>query len=470
MKIQPLFLAGEWKTCKHTLSVRNPYSGEIIQEICLASYEEIDAAIKAAQDVRKVMRDLPSYQKYEILNHISQRLHSDKKKLSEVLTMESGKPMRYSMAEVERAADTFRIAAEETKRIPHEYISLDWTMPGKGKEGMVKYFPIGITAGITPFNFPINLVAHKVAPALAAGCPIILKPASQTPFSAIELAKIIGETSLPKGAFSVLPCDRETGNKLVTDPLIQFLSFTGSPDVGWKMKENAGKKKVVLELGGNAAVLISEDADLEHAVNRCIIGGFAYSGQVCIHAQRIYVEEKVFDHFFQMFIERVQMIREGDPMHADTEISVMIDEANAKRVEKWIWNAVANGAKLCCGGERKGSFVSPAVLTNTNTSMEVNAEEVFGPVVIIEKVKSFEEGVAAINDSRFGLQCGVFTNHLRKIKYAFNEIETGGIILNDVPTFRVDHMPYGGVKDSGLGREGVKYAMKDYLEPRLLTW
>jgi glyceraldehyde-3-phosphate dehydrogenase (NADP+) len=386
-----------------------------------------------------------------------------------VLAQESGKPLIYAGAEIDRSSQTFLIAAEESKRLPKEYLSLDWTPGGKDKEGLVKYFPVGLVAGISPFNFPMNLAAHKIAPAIAAGCPIIVKPASATPLSTLELAKIIDETSLPKGALSIVPMDRTTGMKLVTDERFKLLTFTGSPEVGWKMKKDAGKKKVVLELGGNAGVIVCGSADIDFAVKRCIFGGFAYSGQICIHAQRIFVERKIFDEFLEKFVVSAQSLRFGDPLKPETQISVMIDEPNAKRVEDWVREAVSGGAKTVCGGKREGAFCDPTVLTNTKRSMKVNCLEVFGPVVTVEPYTTIQEAVHMVNDTNFGLQAGIFTHNMNEINYAFINLEVGGVIVNDVPTFRVDHMPYGGIKDSGLGREGLKYAILDMMEPKILV-
>ncbi len=400
---------------------------------------------------------------------ISKAIIADRKRLAEILSAESAKPIRYALAEIDRTAQTFLIAAEESKRLPKEYISLDWTASGQGREGLVKYFPSGIVAGISPFNFPMNLAVHKIAPAIAAGCPIILKPATATPLSTLELAKIIDQSELPKGAVSIIPMNRETGNLLVTDDRIAVLSFTGSPEVGWAMKAQAGRKKTVMELGGNAGVIVTPSADLNTAIAKCVSGGFAYSGQICIHAQRIYVHENIFSAFTNEFCKRASALKSGDPADHETEISNMIDESNAKRIEVWIEEAVKSGAKILCGGKRSGSYFEPTVLTGTNVKMKVNCEEVFGPVVVIEKYSTIEEAVSFINNSKFGLQAGVFTNEISESDYAFNEIECGGVILNDVPTLRFDHMPYGGVKDSGSGREGVKYAILDYMEPRIFV-
>lgn len=467
--MEKLYLAGEFVSTSQQITVSDPYSEKVLAAVCMASEWEINTAIDKAEKARKVMQDLPLYERAAILRKVAEVMLKRREELAKLLVQESAKPLRYALGEIDRAAETFLIASEECRRIPGENIRLDWTPAGKSRQGIINYFPAGIVAGITPFNFPFNLVAHKVAPAIAAGCPILLKPASATPLCALELAKIIDATPLPKGAFSVLPCDRERGNQLVTDSRIQVLSFTGSPDVGWKMKADAGKKKVVLELGGNAGVYIAADADIDHAVERCLVGAFAYSGQICIHAQRIFVDANVFEEFIGKFIPRVEMLRTGDPQQKETEISSMIDEANAVRVEKWINQAIAQGAKLLCGGNRTGTFVEATVLTGTNNGMNVYAEEVFGPVVVIEKVHTAEEGIRLLNDTRFGLQAGLFTNDHHLIQKTFHQLEVGGVIVNDVPTLRFDHMPYGGVKDSGLGREGVKYAMMDYLESRILV-
>ncbi|MCA6362637.1 MAG: aldehyde dehydrogenase family protein [Bacteroidetes bacterium] len=465
----PIYVGGKFTDTSTPLEVINPYTGLLLATTSLAGEAELNAAIEAAQAVRKEMQRLPAWKKFQALRQISDSILAHQDRLALVLCRESGKPMRYARAEILRAAQTFLDAAEEAKRMPGEYMALDRTAAGQNLEGWVKYFPVGIVAGIAPFNFPLNLAVHKIAPAIAAGCPIVLKPASSTPLSTLELAKIIDETELPKGAVSVLPMNRTAGNQLVTDQRFALLSFTGSPEVGWKMKAQAGKKKVVLELGGNAGVIVAPTADMQQAVSKCVNGGFAYSGQICIHAQRIFVQQEIFHAFAGAFVQRVQGLRKGEPEIDGVDVSVMIDEANALRVESWVNEAVAAGAQLLCGGTRQGAFYAPTVLTRTHTSMKVVCEEVFGPVVILEAYETFDDALRMINDSRFGLQAGVFTNDVREMDYAFANIEAGGIILNDVPTFRVDHMPYGGVKDSGLGREGVAYAMRDMLEARILV-
>lgn len=469
METYSIYCGGKFLATANSLEVKNPHTGEIFAKTFLAGGDELEAAIVAAQAVKHEMKMLPSWRKFEILRQISDTITSHRERLALVLCKESGKPIRYALAEIDRAAQTFLVAAEEAKRSPKEYISLDWTKAGEGKEGIVNYFPIGIVAGIAPFNFPLNLAVHKIAPAIAAGCPIILKPASSTPLSTLELAKIIDRTDLPKGAVSILPMDRKTGNQLVTDERFALLSFTGSPEVGWEMKKNSGKKKVVLELGGNAGVIVTKSADVETAVKKCLAGGFAYSGQICIHAQRIFIAHEHFDKFSKLFCEGASKLKAGDPADASTEIAEMIDEENAKRVEAWVNEAVSSGAKVLLGGKRKGSFYPATVLTETNRTMKVNCEEVFGPVVLLEPYDHFENAIAQINDTKFGLQAGIFTNEIPEMNKAFSEIEAGGVILNDVPTFRVDHMPYGGIKDSGLGREGVKYAMMDMMEAKIMV-
>ncbi len=464
-----IYVGGKFRKTNTPLPVTNPYNKEVFAQTWLAGPQEVEDAVLAGLAAEEEMASLPVYQRYEILHGVSEALKSGRERLATVLAQESGKPMRYALGELDRGAQTFQVAAEESKRLPGEYVSIDWTPAGKGKEGWVKYFPVGLMAGIAPFNFPLNLALHKIAPAIAAGNPIILKPARSTPLSVLELAKILDKTSLPKGAVSILPTDREAGNQLVTDPRIKMLSFTGSPAVGWKMKQQAGKKKVLLELGGNAGVIVSDTADIDLAVKRCVIGGYAYSGQICIHVQRIYVHERIFDDFATRFTENVKNLRFGDPLDPETEISVMIDEENAQRVQEWVDESVEEGARILLGGEKKETYFEPTVLTKTAESMKVCALEVFGPVVTLEKFHDFDEAVGFINDSRYGLQAGVFTNRMDEVNKAFNHLKVGGVIVNDVPTFRVDHMPYGGVKDSGLGREGLKYSIREMMEPRLLV-
>jgi acyl-CoA reductase-like NAD-dependent aldehyde dehydrogenase len=469
MEIYKIYNGGEFRETDFTLEVRNPYSNEIFARTYLADKNELEIAITRAESVLEELKDIPVYERYKILTQISENLMKERERLASILARESGKPLKYALGEIGRAVQTFLIAAEESKRIPGELLSIDWVPAGKGKEGWVKYFPLGLIAGIAPFNFPMNLAVHKIAPALAAGNAIILKPARSTPLSVLELARIIDKTSLPKGAVSILPMDRKSGNQLVTDKRFKMLTFTGSPEVGWKMKQDAGRKKVILELGGNAGVIITDSADIDLAVQKCLVGGYAYSGQVCIHVQRIYVQDSVFNEFSRKFIAKVEKLKFGDPLDPSTDISVMIDKENADRVENWVTESIEEGANVLSGGKKQGTFFEPTVLTNTNKEMSVCSLEIFGPVVTLEKFSGFQEAIDLVNDSKYGLQAGVFTNLVSEMNMAFNNLQVGGVIINDIPTFRVDHMPYGGIKESGLGREGVKYAIQEMLEPRLLV-
>ena len=470
MREYTLFCGGEFVVGAEEHVVKNKYTDKVFAKTYLADKALLDKAIQAAQDALPACKNLSSMQKYTALNFIAGEMFAKKILLAEILCQESAKPFVYALAEIERAANTFLIAAEECKRLPKEYMSLDWTANGKGKEGLVNYFPVGIVAGISPFNFPMNLAVHKLAPAIAAGCPIILKPASSTPLSTLELAKIIAMTNLPKGSVSILPMNRATGNLLVSDDRINLLSFTGSPEIGWELKKQSGKKKVVLELGGNAGVIISKNTDLNSIIGKCVTGAFSYSGQICIHAQRFFVHPEIFDAFTEQMVLATKKLVIGDPINKDTQLSVMIDEENAKRTEAWVNEALTYGAKLLSGGKRSGNFYDATILTNTRPEMKVRAEEVFGPVICIEPYDgNIEDAVNKINDTRFGLQRGLFSDSVNELDYVFANAEVGGVIHNDAPTLRFDQMPYGGIKDSGLGREGVRYAILDMLESKVLV-
>lgn len=469
MSTYPLLIGPNTVTTAHPLEVRNPFDGTLVGTTYLAGLPELEQAIALAQQVQHELWALPAHVRASALRQIADELRSRREELSLLLARECAKPLKYARGEMDRAIQTFHVASEEATRLPAEVLQLDTTPAGEGREGIVRYFPVGPVAGIAPFNFPINLVAHKVAPAIAAGCPIVLKPASSTPLSSLELARIIHRTALPKGAVTVLPMDRATGNRLVTDPRFALLSFTGSPEVGWKMKEQAGKKKVVLELGGNAGVIITAGTDLDHALPRLLMGAFSYSGQVCIHAQRFFVHRSLFAEFCQKMSQGAAALQWGDPTDPATDITVMIDRPNTDRMAHWLAEAVAQGAQVVAGGFEREGIYAPTILTHVPREARVCAEEVFGPIITVEAFDAFPEAVEALNDSRFGLQAGVYTDSIAEMDHAFEHIQCGGIILNDVPTFRVDHMPYGGIKDSGLGREGVRYAMLDMLEPRLLV-
>lgn len=464
-----IYSAGKFITSKHILEVNNPFNHTLVATTYLADKVILEEAITKALSIKEELQNLSSQKKYEILKQISDELYSNRNYLAEILSLESAKPINYALAEIDRSAYTFLIAAEESIKDRTEHLALNRINNTDKREGIVNYFPIGLIAGIAPFNFPMNLAVHKIAPAIASACPIILKPASRTPLSCLELAKIIDRTELPKGAVSILPMDRETGNLLVTDERFKLLSFTGSPDIGWKMKSQSGKKKVVLELGGNAATVITASADLKDALPKSLMGAFAYSGQICIHAQRFIVHSSLFEIVVNELKTLTLNLKSGDPLDAATDISNMIDEANAVRVENWINEAIQQGAQLVCGGKRTGSYIEPTILANCNHTMKVYSEEVFGPVICINSYQTIEDAIQQANNTKFGLQCGVFTNDKAELNKCFKQIEVGGVIHNHVPTLRYDQMPYGGVKDSGLGREGVKYAMLDMLEPKILV-
>lgn len=464
-----IYSAGKFITSNDVLEVNNPFDHSLVATTYLADKSILEDAIAKALLIKKELQNLSSQKKYEILKQISDELYSNRNYLAEILSLESAKPLKYALAEIDRSAYTFSIAADESKKDRTEHLALERILQTDKRDGVIEYFPIGLIAGIAPFNFPLNLAVHKIAPAIASACPIILKPASRTPLSCLELAKIIARTELPKGAVSILPMDRETGNLLVTDNRFKLLSFTGSPDIGWKMKAESGKKKVVLELGGNAATIIAPSSDMKDALPKSLMGAFAYSGQICIHAQRFIVHSSLYESFVNELKSLTLNLKSGNPLDAATDISNMIDEANAIRVENWINEAIQQGAQLICGGKRTGSYIEPTIVANCNHTMKVYAEEIFGPVICINKYETIEDAIQQANNTKFGLQCGVFTNNQTELNKCFKQIEVGGVIHNHVPTLRYDQMPYGGVKDSGLGREGVKYAMLDMLEPKILV-
>lgn len=451
------------------MNVINPYNKEKVGEVELSDTSQAVELLNQSIGAKSKLLQLSSGDKASILEEIIIGIENHFDEFVETIIKESGKPYKYAKGEVQRAIQTFTVAKEECKRLPHELISLDATDKGRNLMGEVKYFPKGVVFGISPFNFPLNLAAHKIAPAIATGCPILLKPSSKTPLTMELLQKVVDKTNLPKGGFQIIHCSRETGNELMEHTDIDVISFTGSPGVGWKMKEMAKKKHTVLELGGNAAAIVSSDADLKLAVEELLVGGFAYSGQVCIHTQRIYVHESLFDDFKNLYLEGVKDLEIGNPMLKTTEFGVLIDEENAKRVEDWVDEALSAGAEILAGGSRVDSFYAPTVLTNVPKGQKVRDEEVFGPVVLLASFSSTDEAIREVNDCRWGLQTSIFTNSIETRNQVFNEANVGGVIHNKSTTFRVDDMPYGGIKDSGFGREGVKYAMLDFLEPKLLV-
>jgi len=464
-----MLVAGRWVETVTDNPVRNPFNNDVLAEVCLAGEVEVEEAIQGAQSAFAVSRKLPAHARSAALHKIAGELTARKEDFSHCLSSESGKPITDARREVGRAITTFTIAAEEAKRIPGEVVPLDITPGTDHHVGLSRRVPIGPILGITPFNFPLNLVAHKVAPALAVGNPIVLKPAPQTPLTSLLLGEVILQAGLPAGMVSILPCLNTVAERMVTDERFKMVSFTGSAAVGWMLKGKAGKKRVVLELGGNAGVIIEPDADLDHAADRCAVGGYVYSGQTCISVQRIYAHESVYQTFLDKLIQRVGTLKPGNPADDQTVIGPLIDEGAAKRVEGWVNEAVAGGAKLRVGGKRKGSVVEATVLTDVTPEMKVSCQEVFGPVVTVSPYVKFDDALAGINDSPYGLQAGVFTKDLKKAFQAFRDLDVGTVLINEIPTFRADHMPYGGVKDSGLGREGLRYAIDEMTEIKLLV-
>jgi len=463
------FLNGGWSTHGRESVVTAPYDHSVLAVLSEAERSDAEVAVESAVQAFAATRRMSSQQRASILREIAQALTNRREEFARTICQEAAKPIKTARVEVDRAINTFQIAAEESTRIYGEYLPLDTLDSTAGRWGIVRRFPLGPVFAISPFNFPLNLVAHKVAPAIAAGCPIILKPAPQTPISALLLAEIIDDTSWPDGALAVMPLSNESAGMLVSDERIKLLTFTGSAAVGWQLKNQAGKKRVTLELGGNAGVIVHKDADLEYAVHRCVAGGFSYAGQTCISVQRIVVHHDLFEEFKTRLVEGVRKLKCGDPMQESTDVPPLIREQDAVRVAQWIDEAVEAGAKLLCGGKRNGSLVEPAVLTETTPNMRVNNAEVFGPVVTVEEYETFDEALNLINNSEYGLQAGLFTRDAVLIQTAFEEIEVGGLIVGDVPTFRVDQMPYGGVKNSGLGREGLRYAIEDMTERKLMV-
>ncbi|MEW6713837.1 MAG: aldehyde dehydrogenase family protein [Nitrospirota bacterium] len=465
----PLLLGGRHIETPDMLEVINPFDEKIVSSVCRASGKEASEAVEAAERAKGAMAEMPSHIKAKILENISSKITERKEELARSITLENGKPISASRAEAERGALTFKIAAEEALRLGGEFIPLDRNAASEKRWGITRRFSIGTVLAITPFNFPLNLVAHKLAPAIAAGDPVILKPASKTPVTALMLGDIIMDSGLPEGGLSVLPCNGDIAEKILEDKRIKMLSFTGSASVGWRLKAMANQKKVTLELGGNAGVIIDEECDLNYAVAQCVTGAFVYSGQVCISVQRIYVHEKVYDTFESLFLEKVKRLKMGDPLDEATFIGPMIDDENLKRVETWVNEAVEKGAKILAGGKGTGNFYEPTVLSDTTPEMKVNCMEVFAPVVTLSKIRNFEEGVTELNNSEYGLQAGVFTKDIKNAYSAFEKLDVGGVIINDIPNYRVDHMPYGGVKMSGFGREGLKYAIEEMTELRLMV-
>lgn len=465
---RPLFLAGRPSLEGDPLDVLDKATGEILATVTMAGPRTIDRAITAAVEAAPAMAALPAHARRDILTHCVDAIDARSAELADTLCAEAGKPIRDARGEVERMRDTFRVAAEEATRLGGERLEMEIAPRAEGYSGTTRRFPVGPCSFITPFNFPLNLVAHKVAPAIAAGCPFVLKPASLTPLSALALGEILAGAGLPPGAFSILPAPRDAADAFTEDPRLKLLSFTGSPEVGWALKERAGKKRVVLELGGNAAVVVEPDWDLEDAVERIVVGTFAQSGQSCISVQRILGHRAIYDALRDALVARARELVVGDPRDEATVVGPMISEKEAERLHGWIHDAVDAGATLLCGGGRTGATLQPTLLEGVPRDLPVCAAEAFGPVAVLEPYDRYTDALDRVNDTRFGLQAGVFTRDLGRANAAWERLEVGGVVVGDVPAWRIDHMPYGGVKESGIGREGVRWAMEDMTDVRLL--
>jgi acyl-CoA reductase-like NAD-dependent aldehyde dehydrogenase len=465
----PYYLANRPESPNTDLEVTDKYSGEVAYRVAMADVAAIDRAIGAAADAAAPMRRMAPYERQNVLNHCVTRFQARFDELALSLCIEAGKPIKDARGEVSRLIDTFRIAAEESVRMTGEVMNLEIAPRARGYRGMFTRVPIGPCSFISPFNFPLNLAAHKVAPAIAVGCPFVLKPASRTPIGALIIGEVLAETDLPLGAFSILPARRDGADLFTVDDRLKLLSFTGSPGVGWALKARAGRKKVVLELGGNAACVVDKDADLDDAVERLVFGAFYQSGQSCIGVQRIIAHASIYDALRERLVAATNRLVAGDPKDEATFIGPMISTAEAERLEAWVQAAVAAGGTLLCGGTREGAMLTATLLENVPKDQDVCAQEAFGPVAVLSRFDSFDDALRDVNDSVFGLQAGIFTRDLYHMQQAWDELEVGGVIIGDVPSWRVDNMPYGGVKDSGLGREGVRFAMEDMTEIRNLV-
>jgi acyl-CoA reductase-like NAD-dependent aldehyde dehydrogenase len=465
----PYYLANRPETPNADLEVRDKYSGEIVTGVAMADDAALEKAVDAASRAFESMRELRPFERKAALQHCVERFGQRAEELAQALCIEAGKPIRDSRGEVTRLMDTFRIAAEESVRMNGEVLNLEISPRAKGYSGLTRRFPVGPCAFITPFNFPLNLVAHKVAPAIAVGNPFVLKPASWTPVGALIIGEILAELDLPEGAFSILPCPGKKAERLITDDRIKLVSFTGSPEVGWALKEKSGRKKVALELGGNAACVVDEDTDIDDAVDRIIFGAFYQSGQSCISVQRIMIHEDIYEKVRDLLVERTKELKMGNPRDEDTFIGPIISEQESERLERWIEDAVTAGGRILCGGARNGAMLQATLLENVPVDRDLYRKEAFGPVAVLSSFRDFEQVLEMVNDSEYGLQAGIFTRNIYRALRAWESLELGGVIIGDVPSWRVDSMPYGGLKESGLGREGVRYAMEEMTEIRLMV-
>ena len=465
----PFLLAGELRTGSDSVEIRSPYSGDLVGRAELAGPEDVSAALDCAVVAAPEAAALPSHTRAAVLDRIGAGVAAQRDSLARLLAGEAGKPLSLARTEIDRAIFVFRQGAEEAMRVGGEVIPMDLQPHGEHRWGITRRFPLSPISAIIPFNFPVLLAAHKLAPAIACGATMALKVPPQDPLATLLLAEIVRDSGYPSGAISVLLCTNDAAAPLIDDPRVRMITFTGSARAGWAIRRRAFNKRVTLELGGNAAVIIEPDADVEHAVKRCVAGGYLYAGQSCISTQRILVHEKLYPQFVTSFVAAVKALRTGDPMVEATDVGPMIDQANAERAEEWIGEAAKAGALVAAGGRRSGAILEPAVLLDTTGDMRVNCEEIFAPVTTVRSYATIDEAIGATNDSHYGIQAGLFTNDMRTILRAFERIEVGGLVVNDVPGFRVDHAPYGGVKESGQGREGVRYAIEEMTELKLLV-
>ena len=464
-----IYLGGKWMDRKEKIRVESPYDNSLVAHVAAASKADYTKAIGLADKAFAITRELPAYKREETCRAIAAGLEKNIDKFARTMSMELGKAYKDAKGEVTRAIGVFNVSAEEAKRIGGEIIDLDWSPGSEQRLGLVRRFPRGVIGGISPFNFPLNLVAHKIGPAIASGNTIVLKPATKTPLMALMLAELIDKTDHPKGAVSILPGSSKNASPLLDDDRVKLITFTGSSEVGWWIKQHSGKKEVVLELGGNAGVAVADDGDLDYATTRLLYGAFATAGQSCISVQRIYVHEDVYIKFLNMFKKKISKLKVGDPLDQTTDIGTMVSADAVAATMETIREAVAGGAKVITGGRAKGNFLQPTVLIDVKTSMDVCSKEAFAPLAVVQKYKDFKKVVDEINDSEYGLQAGFFTNRLKDIFYAFKYIECGGVVINDIPTYRADHQPYGGMKNSGVGREGVRYSIEDMTEVKILS-
>ncbi|MGE5459574.1 MAG: aldehyde dehydrogenase family protein [Solirubrobacterales bacterium] len=469
MAVRPFYVNGEWRTGEGAFEVHSPYDDSVVAEIGVPTDADVEESIATAAETFKESRHLSVAARSNALDHISKRLAETLEENAELIAREGGKPLKWAKVEGARAVSTFRWASEVLRHGDDELMRLDTEAAFGSRIGLLRRFPFGPVFGITPFNFPLNLVAHKVAPALAVGAPIVVKPASATPVGALRLAELFDETDLPKGMYQVLPVRSSVADQMARDERFRKISFTGSPDIGWYLKGLDPKKRVTLELGGNAGVIVHSDADLDLAAARIAFGGYYQAGQSCISVQRVLVASEVYEDFAARLVKEVENLKTGDPMDPTVDVGPVIQKSEVERIDAWVKEAVSQGAEILTGGRGEGPFYYPTLLSEVKPEMKVCREEIFGPVVTISPYETFDEALAVVNDSRFGLQAGVFTNDINRAFQAHREIEVGGVIVNDISAFRADQMPYGGSKDSGFGREGLRFAMEEMTEPRIMV-